>query len=97
MVLLEAMAANIPIAATAVGGIPDVVSNTEAQLVSANVPASEIPAALARGIAHILAGGTAITQRVEAARTKLETTFGVEPWLDHYEALYRTVQHSSPT
>ena len=44
----------------------------------------------------VLAGGTDVEQRTRAARVKLETTFGVPAWLDQYEALYRSVQHSHP-
>jgi glycosyltransferase involved in cell wall biosynthesis len=86
MVLLEAMAAGVPIVATAVGGVPDVVSDREAVL----VPPDD-PRALAAAIASALdrRGGSA--SRVEAARTRLRSAYGVEAWLDRYEAIYRRV------
>jgi len=49
-VLLEAMAAQVPIVATAVGGVPEIVENEDAALL---VPADD-PAALAAAIARLL-------------------------------------------
>jgi glycosyltransferase involved in cell wall biosynthesis len=88
MVLLEAMAAGIPIVATAVGGVPDVVSTHEAILVPA-----ERPEELANAIRAIVAAPADAIHRTEAAHTRLATTFGVDTWLDDYEALYRSILH----
>src|SRR5207248_7230096 len=49
-VLLEAMAARVPIVATAVGGVPEIVENEESALL---VPAND-PAALAAAIVRLL-------------------------------------------
>ena len=49
-VLLEAMAAQVPIVATGVGGVPEIVENEESALL---VPAND-PAALAAAIARLL-------------------------------------------
>ncbi|MFN2577915.1 MAG: glycosyltransferase [Pyrinomonadaceae bacterium] len=49
-VLLEAMAAHVPIIANAVGGVPEIVENEE----SALLVAANIPAALAAAIARLL-------------------------------------------
>jgi glycosyltransferase involved in cell wall biosynthesis len=49
-VLLEAMAAKVPVVATAVGGVPEIVENDESALL---VPASD-PAAMAAAIARVL-------------------------------------------
>jgi glycosyltransferase involved in cell wall biosynthesis len=49
-VVLEAMAANVPVVATAVGGVPEIVENDESALL---VPASD-PAAMAAAIARVL-------------------------------------------
>lgn len=66
MVLFEAMAARVPIIATRVGGIPDVVGPAEAMLIP-----SEQPAALAEAIATARADAAAATRRAEAALTRL--------------------------
>jgi glycosyltransferase involved in cell wall biosynthesis len=49
-VLLEAMAANLPIVATAVGGVPEIVENNESALL---VPAND-PNAMTAAIARLL-------------------------------------------
>lgn len=91
MTLFEAMAAGVPIVATAVGGVPDVVSGDEACLVPA-----EDPAALAGALAGLLANPAATSRRRDAARARLEAAFGIEPWLDAHEALYRACAAGRP-
>lgn len=66
MVLFEAMAARVPIIATRVGGIPDVVGADEATLVP-----SEQPVALAAAIAAARGDPAAGTRRAEAAHARL--------------------------
>ena len=80
--LLEAMAAEIPVIATRVGGVPDVVGEGEALLVPPSDP---------RALASAMNEATALDQspRVAAARRRLESEFGLEPWLEAYEMLYR--------
>jgi len=84
IVLFEAIAAGVPVVATRVGGVPDVVSDAEAVLVP-----SEDPAALATALRSVLAdtGGSAV--RAAAAQGRLARDFAEGPWLDRYEALYR--------
>jgi glycosyltransferase involved in cell wall biosynthesis len=86
MVLFEAMAAGTPIVATAVGGVPDVVSCREALLVP-----PENAASLAGAIRAVRDDPDATTARVEAARRRLAGDFAVEPWLTQYEELYLKV------
>ena len=88
VVLFEAMAANVPIVTTGVGGVPDVVSPAEAALVR-----SEDPVALAAEIRGVHADREAAARRARAAHARLERDFGVAPWLDRYEAIYRLVSH----
>ena len=82
--LFEAMAAGVPVIATRVGGVPDVVSPAEALLVPA-----EDPEALASAIRAVLGDPAAAAARAAAARARLEREFGMDPWLDRYEKLYR--------
>lgn len=83
MVLLEAMAAEIPVVATSVGGVPDVVTSEEALLVP-----SESPEAIARGIRAVWARRAEADRRARAARARVHREFGVGPWVDGYRELY---------
>jgi glycosyltransferase involved in cell wall biosynthesis len=89
MVLFEAMAAGVPIVATAVGGVPDVVSEAEARLVR-----SEDPAALAAAIRGVLGDRAAAAARARAARARLVTRFGAREWIVRHDELYRAVQEA---
>jgi glycosyltransferase involved in cell wall biosynthesis len=84
--LFEAMAAGVPIVATRVGGVPDVVSPEEALLVP-----SEDPAALATAVDALLAEPDDAARRALAAAARLAGTFALEPWLRRHDALYHTI------
>ncbi len=86
IVVLEAMAAGIPIVATNVGGVPDMLSNNEALLVPPNDPA-----ALANAIRSAYHDPTGTVARAERARQRLLSDFSLDPWLDRYESLYRSL------
>ena len=62
-VLLEAMAANVPVVATAVGGVPEIVANEKSALL---VPAKN-PKALADAIARLLADSELRQRLTESA------------------------------
>jgi glycosyltransferase involved in cell wall biosynthesis len=83
MVLFEAMAARVPIVTTSVGGVPDVVSPTEAILVP-----SEAPPELAAALMQLFATATASSTRAASARRRLDERYAMAPWLDRYEEFY---------
>jgi glycosyltransferase involved in cell wall biosynthesis len=87
MALFEAMAAGVPIVATGVGGVPDVVGASEALLVP-----PEDPDALAAALRDTYDDPAAAAARAAAARRRLEADFGIEPWVARYEAIYQTVR-----
>ncbi|HYK81711.1 MAG TPA: glycosyltransferase [Gemmatimonadales bacterium] len=87
IVLFEAMAAEVPIVATTVGGVPDVVSTQEALL----VPADD-PAALADAVRRVHAEPAAAAARARRARARLTQEFALAPWLERYEAIYRSLR-----
>ena len=91
IVLFEAMAAGVPIVATGVGGVPDVVSPSEAALV-----APEDPGALAAAIRGVRADPDGAARRARAARQRVRRDFGLEPWLDRYATLYERVRRVTP-
>lgn len=85
--LFEAMAAGIPIIATGVGGVPDVLaSGTEALLVP-----PEDPGALAGAIAATLDAPDLAAARAERARARLTRDYGLAPWLERHRALYTSI------
>ena len=84
MVLLEAMAAGVPIVTTSVGGIPNLLSAAEGLLVP-----PEDSRALASAMRTALDDRTASSARAHAARARQHAEFDVGPWSERYEALYR--------
>lgn len=89
MVLLEAMAAGVPVVATRVGGVPDVVSEREAWL----VPPEE-PAALTRAIEEVKQNPSEAGKRAGAAKERLKEEFGTDGWLTQYERVYQEAVQS---
>jgi sugar transferase (PEP-CTERM/EpsH1 system associated) len=83
-VILEAMAAGLPVVATAVGGVPDVVSN--------GVTGTLVPAANAQAFTQALSDYVtdepARTQHGQAARKRAESTFSLPVMLYAYAEFY---------
>lgn len=84
-VLLEAMAARLPVVATAVGGVPEMVTDGETALL---VPPRE-PQAMARALHRVLREDE-LAQRLAGAAFKLVTTrFSPETYLQRLTDIYR--------
>lgn len=87
MVLLEAMAAELPVVATEVGGVPDVVTPREGYL----VPPDD-PFALAEAIRAALLDRPEARARAMAARRRAAEEFGAASWLGRYEHIYHEIR-----
>jgi glycosyltransferase involved in cell wall biosynthesis len=84
MVVLEAMAAGVPVVSFAVGGIPAILDASSGWL----VPPADT-AALAAALREVLTDRAEAARRVEKARIVLDQRFGVEPWLEKIHEAYR--------
>jgi glycosyltransferase involved in cell wall biosynthesis len=87
MVLLEAMALGVPIVASGVGGIPEILEDKREALL---VPARDARA-LARGM-EVLAGSSETRARlVRAARVRVETQFSIQSSAAKMRTMYRSL------
>jgi glycosyltransferase involved in cell wall biosynthesis len=84
--LFEAMHARVPIVATCVGGVPDVVTSEHALLVP-----PERPAMIADALAEIKRDPAAATRRSDEARKRVLHAFSAQSWIEAVEEVYRTV------
>jgi glycosyltransferase involved in cell wall biosynthesis len=84
-VLLEAMAAGLPVVATNVGGIPEMVTDDETAL----LVSSRNPQALGGAIARILTDAPAAAAMSSAARKTAGTRFSIPA---HYRSLIRVYE-----
>jgi L-malate glycosyltransferase len=87
--LFEAMHAGVPIVATRVGGVPDVVSPSHAIL----VPREE-PRMIARALNEVVNDPSSATRRSMLARERLFGSFGATGWLDAIDAVYEAARAS---
>lgn len=89
---MEAMAAGVPVVATAVGGLPELVRNEETGVLVA--PAD--PEALARGIRRVLSDVALARRLAGAARALVEREYSAERYLDRVEELYARLLRGEP-
>lgn len=83
MVLLEAMAAHVPVIATRVGGVPDIIGEDEALLVP-----PEDPRALAQAIGALQRDPFGARQRATDAHARLQRDADVGRWVERYRYVY---------
>jgi glycosyltransferase involved in cell wall biosynthesis len=91
--LLEAMAARVPVVATAVGGIPEIVQDGESALL---VPSRQ-PAALASAIAETFADPALASRRAAAARAIIESRHSPGARAQFLAKLYRDLIAHAPS
>jgi glycosyltransferase involved in cell wall biosynthesis len=84
IVLFEAMHAYVPIVATRVGGVPDVVNSAHAILIP-----SEQPTMLARALAEVAKEPSGAARRSMRAHERLLQSFGSAQWLDAIGTAYQ--------
>lgn len=83
LVLLEAMAAGVPVVVTGVGGVPEIVGPDEARVVPARQPDS-----LAQAIADVAAHPKEAGRRADRARAAIEEEFSTDAWIRKHELFY---------
>lgn len=88
--LLEAMSAGVPIVATRVGGVPDIVSASQALLVP-----SEKPSMIAQALSELEREPLAAADRSVRARKRLLQSFSAAMWLDAVDAVYEAARRSA--
>ena len=83
MTVLEAVRAGVPVVATAVGGVPDIIGDGAGWLVP-----PESPSALADAINHALADREERDRRTAVATDRARARFGFDAWIAAHNALY---------
>lgn len=92
MILLEAIHAGVPIVASAVGGVPDLVPDGTGLL----VPSGD-PAALASAVDEVLAHADPARARARAARAHVAERFSPAEWVSRHLSVYQRLMERSKT
>ena len=85
--LLEAMAASVPVVATNVGGIPEIVDH---ELTGVLLDAPPEPAAITRVVGELAADPGRRRDLGAAGRMRFEAEFAAERWAERMRALYES-------
>jgi glycosyltransferase involved in cell wall biosynthesis len=85
-VLLEALAAGLPIVASRVGGVPEIVDDATGKL----VPPGDANA-LAVAVNELLADSVSLARMRDAAQNAAQERFSTRVWIDNLAAVYREV------
>ena len=89
---LEALACGVPVVASRVAGIPEVVADGEVGLLA---PVGDV-AGMAAHVVRLLGDRALLERFSRAARRHVETHFQVEPMVSRYEAIYRRLVDGNP-
>jgi len=89
---LEALACGVPVVASNVGGIPEVVTDGEVGLLA---PVGDV-AQMAAHVVRLLTDDAFHAGAARAARQRVLTHFALDPMVTRYEALYRRLVSGPP-
>jgi N-acetyl-alpha-D-glucosaminyl L-malate synthase BshA len=92
LVALEAMACGLPVVASAVGGLPEVIADGETGFLC---PMGDVTA-MAAAVRRLLDDPGARSRLGAAARRRAETQFRLDPAVDRYVDIYRRVLARPP-
>ena len=90
MVMLEAMAAAVPVVATAVGGVPDLAGGT------ASLVPPEDPDALAAALRALVDAPARRARLGESGARRVAADYATEPWVRRYDAVYSSIAPARP-
>jgi len=88
---LEALACGVPVVASAVGGLPEVVPHDEVGLLA---PVGDV-ATMATHVARLLDDEALHARLAAAARVRAVTVYPIEPAVSRYESLYRRARENA--
>jgi len=86
LVLLEAIDAGIPVVATGVGGVPDLLDDDSGLIIE-----SGDLVGLRQAIMDVIQNPELAAERARHARRKLRALYDFETWVNRHEELYRNV------